>query len=317
MQREAPSVEQAGRWSAFRSSRWGILLWLGPAILAIGLIVVLIARWLVVQPEVVSFMTTYPGTSALPAGAPVGFPAWLQWQHFLNAFFMLFIIRTGWQIRSAQRPPAFWTRKNTGLITTKNPPVRLSIFSWLHLTLDALWVLNGAVFYVLLFVTGQWMRVVPTRWDIFPNAVTAGLRYASLNWPTENGWVNYNSLQTISYFAITFVVAPLALLTGIRMAPGLAARLRPLDKIVPLRATRLVHFSVMLVFMAFIVVHVTLVLATGTLRNLNHIYAGRNDQSWWGFGIFTASILFMVVAWIALRPSVLAAIAGKTGTIRR
>lgn len=310
-------MEQSGRWAQFRRSRWGILVWLAPIILALMVVVVVAAKWVTSLPDVVSFMTTYPGRSALPDGAPVGFPVWLQWQHFLNAFFILLIVRSGWQIRTAKRPPSFWTRNNTGRLRTKNPPIRIGIFTWFHLTFDALWVLNGLVFYVLLFATGQWMRVIPTRWDVVPNAITAGLKYASLNWPTENGWINYNALQLLSYFAVIFIAAPLAIITGIRITPGLAGRLRPIDRVFPLKLARLLHFGVMLFFVAFIIVHVTLELATGALRNLNHMYAGRDDQTWWGFGIFAAAILFMVVAWITLRPSVLAAIAGRTGTIRR
>ena len=52
-----------------------------------------------------AFLHTYPGHSELPAWAPVGFPAWLEWQHFLSAFFILLIVRTGWQIRTIRRPP--------------------------------------------------------------------------------------------------------------------------------------------------------------------------------------------------------------------
>jgi len=59
------------------------------------------------------------------------------------------------------------------------------------------------------------------------------------------------------------------------------------------------------------------VLATGAVRNLNHMYAGRNDDSWCGFAIFAASLVVLVVAWFAARPAVLAAIAGRTGTVRR
>lgn len=310
-------MEQATRWGQFRQGRWGKLVWVVPAVLVVMFLVVLAAKGVTSLSDVKSFMTTYPGESDLPEGAPVGFPAWVQWQHFLNSFFILFIIRTGWQIRTTKRPPAFWTRNNTGLIKTKNPPVRIGLHLWLHLSLDALWVLNGIIFYVLVFVTGQWVRIVPTSWDIIPNALTAGLKYASLNWPTENGWVNYNALQTISYFVIVFIAAPLALITGIRMAPGLAGRFRSIEKVFPIKVARTIHFPVMIVFVAFIIVHVTLVLATGALRNLNHMYAGRDDQTWWGFGIFAASVLLMVVGWIAARPSILASIAGMTGSVRR
>lgn len=281
------------------------------------MLVVLAARGIREMPAGQSFLADYPGQSKLPDGAPVGLPAWLGWQHFLNSFFMLFIIRTGWEIRKGKRPAAFWTRNNTGLIRTKNPPVRIGLPVWFHLSLDSLWVLNGLVFYVLLFATGQWVRVIPVGWDVIPNALSAALQYASLNWPTENGWINYNALQLLAYFVTTFIAAPLALVTGIRMAPGFAAKFRGLDRVFPLRVARAIHFPVMIYFVAFIVVHVTLVLSTGALRNLNHMYAARDDQSWLGFGFFAGSVVLMVVGWFAARPSLLAPVAGLTGKVRR
>lgn len=287
------------------------------ALLVIAFFVVVGAMAFRELPQGRDFILQFPGRSELPVDAPVGFPAWVQWQHFLNSFFMLFIIRTGWQLRSKRRPAAFWTRKNDGLIRTKNPPVRIGLPLWFHLSVDALWVLNGIVFYVLIFTTGQWMRLVPLNWDVIPNAVSAGIQYASLDWPTENGWVNYNALQLVTYFITVFVAAPLALVTGIRLSPGLAGRFRRFDRVIPLKVTRTVHVGVMVWFVGFIIVHVTLVLATGALRNLNHMYAGRDDATWWGFGIFAASIVMMVVAWNLARSSILAAIAGKTGTLRR
>jgi thiosulfate reductase cytochrome b subunit len=298
-------------------SRWRALIWIVPAALVVMVLVVLVARYLLDQPAVRSFMSTYPGDSALPAGAPVGFPAFVEWQHVLNSFFLLFILRSGWQIRSKKRPTAFWIRRNSGVIRTPNPPVRIGIGTWLHLAVDALWLLNGAVFYVLVFCTNQWTRIVPTRWDVFPNAITTAIRYASLNWPTNDGWANYNALQLISYFLTVFVAAPLALATGIRMMPGLAVRLRGLDRVFPVRAARGIHVVVMVYFVAFIIVHVTLVLATGALRNLNHMYAGRDDQSWIGFMIFAGTVVLMIVLWFAAKPAIIARLAGLTGTVRR
>lgn len=278
--------------------------------------VVLVAQYLRSLPSVQSFMTTYPGDSALPAGAPVGFPAFVEWQHVLNSFFLLFILRSGWQIQRRQRPTTFWIRRNNGVIRTANAPVRLGLPTWLHLAVNALWVLNGVVFYVLIFCTNQWTRIVPTRWDVFPNAITTAIRYASLNWPTNDGWANYNALQLISYFVTVFVAAPLALASGIRMMPGLAYRLRGLDRVFPLRVARGIHVVVMVYFVAFIVVHVTLVLSTGALRNLNHMYAGRDDQSWVGFGIWAGTVVLMIVLWFAAKPAVVARLAGLTGTVR-
>jgi len=262
-----------------------------------------------------SFLETYPGFVAPVAGTPEGFPAWLGWQHFLNAFFLLLIIRTGWIIRSKKRPPAFWTRSDEGVLRFTGPKKRMGIYHWFHLSLDVLWILNGVIFVVLLFVTGQWLRIVPTSWDVFPNAVSAGIQYASFNWPPEYSWTNYNSLQVLSYFVTVFIAAPIAIKTGLRLSPawpleGWAARAFP-EKL-----ARQWHAGVMFYFLAFIVVHVTLVFTTGVLANLNGMYAAQDSDSWLGFGIFSISLVVMIVAWFLAKPSILKPIARLSGTVQ-
>ena len=246
----------AERLTAFRESRWFTLVWIVPAALGLLLLVVLAAMGIRSLPAVQSFMTDYPGASELPADAPVGFPAWLAWQHGLNAFFILFIIRSGWQVRTTKRPTVFWKRNNAGLVKTKGAPTKISLNLWLHFTFDTLWVLNGVLFYVLIFATGQWLRVVPISWDIFPNAVSASIQYASLNWPVESGWTNYNALQTLSYFVVVFIAAPLALITGLRMSPSWKSK--RLSAVYPITVARAIHFPTMIFFVAFIVVPTTL-----------------------------------------------------------
>ena len=298
-------------------SRWFSLVWIIPVALVILAAIVLGARSFTASDAGVAFLTSFPGASAPAAGTPVGFPAWLSWQHFFNSLLILLIVRTGWAVRTTTRPAAFWTRNNTGLIRTKGAPKRISLNLWFHFTLDALWVLNGIVFYVLVFVTGQWLRIVPTSWDVFPNAVSAALQYASLQWPTENGWVNYNALQLLAYFTTVFIAAPLAILTGIRMSAAWPVNATRLNRIYPVTVARKLHLPIMIYFVAFIVVHVTLVLATGALRNLNHMYGGRNDDSWVGFIIFAVSLVVMIGAWIAARPLLLRPVASLMGKVSR
>ena len=291
---------------------WGIPL----AVVALAG-VVLLAQWFRASEAGQSFLTQYPGETELPTGAPVGFPAWLNFHLFLNAFFIVLIIRTGWLVRTTQRPAAYWTRNNRGLLRTKGEPKKISLDLWLHLSLDFLWVLNGVIFVILLFITGQWMRIVPTTWEVFPNAFSAAVQYASLNWPTENGWVNYNSLQQLAYFLIVFVAAPLAIATGIRMSnawPGPSARI---SKIYPLPVARAIHYPVMIFFVLFVIAHVTLVLTTGALRNLNHMYASNNGDSWLGFGLFAGSLVLTVVAWILAKPAFLQPVATLSGKVTR
>lgn len=286
------------------------------AVLALAA-VVLIAQWMRTLPVVQDFLATYPGQVELPASAPVGLPDWLGWQHFLNAFFLVLIIRSGWLVRTTARTKEHWTRNNTGLIRTKGKPAKISLNLWFHLSLDALWVLNGVIFFILIFATGQWMRLVPTSWDVFPNALSAALQYASLNWPVENGWVNYNSLQLIAYFTTVFIAAPLSLITGLRMSGAWPKNADKLNRIYPIEVARAVHLPVMVYFVGFILVHVTLVMATGALRNLNHMYGAQDGDSWVGFWFFAGSLVIMVVAWVLARPLFLRPVASLTGSVTK
>ncbi|WP_369047348.1 cytochrome b/b6 domain-containing protein [Sinomonas sp. P10A9] len=280
-------------------------------------VLVLAARWLIGLPPVARFVAEHPGQAPLPPSVPVGIPAWLGWQHFFNAFLMLLIVRTGWQVRTTTRPTASWTRKNTGLLRTKGQPKKISLELWFHLSLDALWVLNGLVFAILLFVTGQWMRIVPTSWEIVPHAASALLQYAALEWPLENGWVSYNALQVLAYFVTVFIAAPLSVLTGVRMSNAWPKGPDGINRLFPIELARRLHFPVMIYFVAFTAVHVFLVFATGALRNLNHMYAPSDDDEWLGFAFFSASLVVMIAAWFLARPLFLRPIAALMGKVGR
>jgi thiosulfate reductase cytochrome b subunit len=306
---------RAARAADWWQARRKLVLW-STAVAVLALVVaVLVARWLREVPAVQSFVETYPGIVPPPEGTPVGIPAWLGWQHFLNAFFLLLIVRTGYQLRSKRRPPGFWTRDNTRWPRTKRGPRRMGIFLWFHLWLDALWVLVGLSYVVLLFATGQWLRIVPTDWSVVPNALSAALQYASLDWPTENSWVVYNALQQLAYFVIVFVASPLAIITGLRLSS-----VWPLDgpwaRAFPEQLARALHYPVMLFFIVFTFVHVVLVLTTGALRKLNEMYAARDTDDWIGFAVFAASVVVMVVAWVLAKPELLKRIAAGSGRVQ-
>ena len=304
------------RYGPFTKGQWAGAVIVGGAglLFAAGMAVVLV-RWFLSLSFMQDFLVTYPGEYHLPEGAPVGIPAWLGWQHFFNVFLMVLIIRTGLTIRAEKRPAVFWTPR-------RDKKGKVSLTIWFHQSLDLLWIVNGAVFVVLLFATGQWMRIVPTSWEVFPNAVSAALQYVSLDWPTENGWVNYNALQQIAYFSTVFLAAPLAIVTGFRMSGLWPKQNAKLSAAYPIEWARKVHFPVMLYFVVFIVIHVALVFATGALRNLNHMYAAQGSvdgvayaDNWTGFWMFVASLAVIAGGWIAARPLVLAPIARLFGTV--
>ncbi len=311
-------------------SRWFNLLWLLPIGFVVLIVAVAAAKGLRATPSVARFIERYPGTvEATGSGPHPGLPLWVGALHFLNLFLMIFIIRSGVQILS-DHPRLYWTRHSTPgkdwfriqkpvpadpLWTAKQdsislpgqiglPGIRHSIglARWWHLGIDTLWLLNGLAFYVLLFATGQWRRLIPTSWDVVPNAGSVLIQYLSLNWPTETGWVAYNGLQLIAYFITVFLAAPLAVITGLGMSPALSTRFKRISKVLSVQTARSLHFLVLVWFLLFIVIHVTLVFTTGLLRNLNHIYAGRNDDSWVGFGVFAASMVVVIVGWVAATP---------------
>ena len=295
---------------ASRTARAAKIL-IGSAILvAIAGVLVLVARYLLDVPAVADFLVRYPGVTELAADAPVGIPAWLGWQHFFNVFLMVLILKSGLEIRRGKKPGAFWTPRRTGAS-------KVSLTIWFHQAVDVLWLVNGAAFIVLLFVTGQWVRIIPTSWDIIPNALSALLQYVSFDWPTESGWVNYNSLQVLAYFTTVFIAAPLAAITGYRMSAMWPASSRRASALLRMEWARAIHFPVMIYFCAFIAVHVFLVLSTGALRNLNHMYASRDASDWIGFWLFMASLVLSGAAVALSRDVFIAPVARLFGSVTK
>ena len=71
----------------------------------------------------------------------------------------------------------------------------------------------------------------------------------------------------------------------------------------------------MLYFVLFVITHVTLVLATGALRNLNHIYTASDEVNWVGFAVFVVSLLVIAAGWALARPTLIAAFARRFGDV--
>jgi len=221
--------------------RWISVLWALP-IGAVGLVLLIaLAQSLRELPGIETFIKDYPGIAQFAPSVDSGFPWWLQLQHFLNMLFMMFIIRAGIQIL-ADHPRLYWTRDCTpgtewfrfqypvpeGRVWTSKddsvtvpgwlgiPGVRHSIglARWWHFSIVLLWTINGIAFYLLIFTTGQWLRLVPVTWGVFPAALSTAIQYASLNFPVDESWTRYNGLQQLSYFITVFIAAPVSIVTG-------------------------------------------------------------------------------------------------------
>jgi thiosulfate reductase cytochrome b subunit len=297
-----------------------------PVVVVAFALVIAGAIWVRTMPAVQDFIAQYPGS--VPNDAPEGFPAWLRWQHFLNAIFLVPIVRAGVQIL-ANRPRAYWKasaapgsdwlRIQRAMPAEGGWPVRDDAVAlhpqvglpgpkrtqglaraW-HLGITLLWVANGILFYVLIAVTGQWMRIVPTSLDVFPHALSAALQYASLDFPTQDSWVAYNGLQLLTYFITVFVAAPLAVVTGVMHAPRIAKRTAK-SRFLNIEVVRSVHLIVLGYFIVFVIAHVSLVLVTGAFENLNHITIGTRDGGPAGVILFAISVVVGVAVWAILSP---------------
>jgi sulfoxide reductase catalytic subunit YedY len=309
-------------------ARWYNVLWLLPLGFLFLLVGIPFAQQLRQLPAVQRFILRYPGQGTEPIHY-VGFPLWLRLQHLLNLFFIFFIMRSGLQIL-ADHPRLYWNRDCTPgtewfrfqhevpadrIWTAKDdsvtlpswlglPGIRHSIglARWWHFSLDLAWLLNGISFYIMLFATAQWERVVPRSWAVFPNALSTAIQYLSLNFPHEESWLRYNGLQLLSYFVTVFIAAPLAVITGLMQAPAISNSLGRLSKKLHRQAARSIHFLVFCWFLFFILVHVTMVFITGFLANLNHMFAGIDGSSPKGLEIFAVVLALLIIAWAAASP---------------
>jgi hypothetical protein len=96
--------------------RWFNTLWGLPIAAAALLCLVAMAQSLREIPGVEAFIRQHPGIAQAAPSVDSGFPWWLQLQHFLNMFFMLFIMRAGLQIL-ADHPRLYWGRDCTPGLT--------------------------------------------------------------------------------------------------------------------------------------------------------------------------------------------------------
>lgn len=260
------------------------------------------------------------------AGEPQGFPAWLRLAHYVNFLFLTLLIRSGLQILF-DHPRLYWNVHSTpgtewlrltpvklpreGVWTAKEDARYLSPLLGLpgrkhtvgmarhwHFLSALFWVVNGIVFAVLLLSGNQWRRLVPTSWDIIPDAWAIFVNYATFHLPKEpNGFYHYNALQQLTYFATIFVLAPLAILTGPSMSPALTNRFKFYPKLPGNRQIgRSLHFLVMLAFVIFLIFHVGLVIITGFARNMNHIVVGTDNTRaiGWELGLIGIAVVIAV-----------------------
>lgn len=261
------------------------------------------------------------------------FPFWLRATHLFNFVLMGILIRSGWEIlsslprlwwRNDSKPGTEWLRftrrklpKEEGVYTSlmdeRSMTPILSLPGHENIGLGRhwhglgvmLWVLNGLVYVILLFATGLWRRIVPTSWDVFPEAWESLQIYAGFGIPSIEHFQPYDALQMLTYTAVVFGLAPLLILTGLAMSPAIRSRFPWYLKIFGgFQVARSLHFICHAAFILFIIGHVGLVFITHPEYNLPHMVLGieQNQPEYFAqaFTVALATIVLVLAFLIGL-----------------
>jgi DMSO/TMAO reductase YedYZ molybdopterin-dependent catalytic subunit len=260
------------------------------------------------------------------ASPELGFPAWLRITHFINFVFVGVLIRSGVEILSSHPrlywrtdcgPGTEWLRLTKSIVPAEEGQYmarddELVLPKWFslpggkkigigrrwHGLTNFAWMITGIIYVGLLFGTGEWRRLLPTSWDIFPRALDSLRTYLTFNLPPVAAFHPYDALQQLMYAFIVFVVAPMMILTGIAMSPSVIGRFPWYAKLFGNRqGARSLHFIGMVIYLGFALFHVTLVFVVYPAHNVTHMVFGEYRPK--QFGAALAIMLTMIAAVVA------------------
>jgi methionine sulfoxide reductase catalytic subunit len=252
------------------------------------------------------------------------FPIWIRFAHFINLIFITLLIRSGIEILSAL-PKLYWhdhaipgtewikfTKKRFSSDFKERVWISLeeeeSFSSWIalpghknlgmgrhwHFFSIIFWIANGAAYYILLFTSNEWARLIPTSWSIFPQALHTAMLYASFHFVIPGH--PYDPLQQLAYFGVVFLLGPFMIATGAAMSPAVGARFPRYPRFFRGRqVARSLHFLGMVAFILFVIIHISMVMITRFPDNMGNIFLGKVTSLGVAIGIFALFVLAVVV----------------------
>jgi len=145
-----------------------------------------------------------------------------------------------------------------------------------HFFFAWLWVINGACYLLWSLASRHLARDLAMQrrdWRSIPASIVEHLRFRH---PVGVEATRYNPLQKLAYLAVIFLLAPLAVLTGLSMSPQMDSMLGWWLQLVGGRqSARTIHFIVMSLFVLFTVVHVLMVVYAGPINEMRSMISGR------------------------------------------
>lgn len=144
-------------------------------------------------------------------------------------------------------------------------------FAWVFLV-------NGICYVGFGILSGHFRRdLAPARRDLSPRHLWREiLDHARLRFPRGQEAKHYNALQKLTYLAVIVILLPTMLLTGLTMSPGFNAIVPALVDIFGGRqSARTIHFMTATLLVLFVLVHVAMVVLSGTWNNMRSMITGR------------------------------------------
>jgi thiosulfate reductase cytochrome b subunit len=147
-----------------------------------------------------------------------------------------------------------------------------------HFFFAWLFVVNGLIYLGYGLLTRHFRRdLLPTTDELAPAHLAQEIvDHARLRFPRGEKARRYNALQKLTYLLVIFVALPLMIATGLTMSPGFDA-FAPwlIDLFGGRQSARTLHFITASSLVAFVVVHVAMVLVSGVFNNMRSMITGR------------------------------------------
>ncbi|HKD21204.1 MAG TPA: cytochrome b/b6 domain-containing protein [Rhizomicrobium sp.] len=144
-----------------------------------------------------------------------------------------------------------------------------------HFFFAWIFAINGLAFVIYAFARRHAQKdLLPTRADL-SHLGREIADHVRLRFPKGEAAKRYNALQKIAYFTVIFVFGPLIVLTGLTMAPTIDSAFPWLVWLFGGRqSARTIHFILAFSFLGFFIVHIVMVVLSGTWNNLRSIITG-------------------------------------------
>ncbi|MEC3909923.1 cytochrome b/b6 domain-containing protein [Sphingobium sp. CR2-8] len=209
--------------------------------------------------------------------------------HWLNALLLYILFTSGLGIFNAH-PRLYWGQYGANFdvpwLELDRFPGWITLPAHYSLALSRHWHLAAApIFAFALLAYMLWSLgnrhiardLAIDRRDMAPRHVWQDVKdHARLRFPTGQAARRYGVLQKASYVGVIFVALPLLILTGLTMAPGMnAAWPWLLDLLGGRQTARSIHFITAFALVAFVIVHLLMVMLAGPINQVRSMITGR------------------------------------------